>query len=121
MPLADIPAEAALVGSESVAVARQPVGLIVEHIVTLRAVGHASTVADDVAFSPSPPPTANKARHPTTWAFLFFSEFLVIRHIIPSVMFSPAHVAGALCRSPRETLEPRGHLAVFRAPRQGWI
>jgi hypothetical protein len=38
----------------------------------------------------------HKARHPTTWAFLVFSEFLVIRHIIPSVMFAPAHVAGAL-------------------------
>lgn len=96
MPLADIPAEAALVGSESVAVACQPVGLIVEHVVTLRAVGHAPAVANDVTLSPRPTPTANKARHPTTWAFLFFSEFLVIRHIIPSVVFAPAHVAGAL-------------------------
>jgi hypothetical protein len=91
----------------------------------LWAVGHASTVADDVAFSPSPPPTANKTRHPTTWAFLFFSEFLVIRHIIPSVMFSPAHVAGALCRSAElETSKTRedipirgiGRLAGCRSP-----
>ena len=96
MPLADIPAETALVGSESFAIARQPVGLIVEHVVTLRAVGHTAAVADDVALSPRPTTTANKSRHPTTWAFLFFSDFLVIRHIIPPVMFSPAHVAGAL-------------------------
>lgn len=52
MPFADIPAELAFVGSESFAVARQPVGLIVEHVVALRAVGHASTVADDVTFPP---------------------------------------------------------------------
>lgn len=96
MPLAEISAEAALVGSESVAVARQPVGLIVEHVVALGAVGHTAAVADDVTLSPRPTPTANKARHPTTWAFLFFSEFLMVRHIITPVMFSSAHVAGAL-------------------------
>ena len=101
MPLADIPAETAFVGAESVAVARQPVGLIVEHVVALRAVGHASAVLDDVTFSPQPTPTANKARHPTTWAFLFFSEFLMIRHIIPPVMFSPAH------REQNKAVEPR--------------
>ena len=100
MPLADIPAEAALVGSESFPVARQPVGLIVEHVVTLRAVGHASTCLDDVALSPCPPPTANKALDPTAWAFLFFSEFSVIRHIISPVESSPAHAAGQLGRSP---------------------
>jgi hypothetical protein len=96
MPFADISAEAAFVCAESFTVARQPEGLIVEHVVTLRAVGHAPAVADDVTLSPRPTPTANKARHPTTWAFLFFSDFLVIRHIIPPVMLSPAHVAGAL-------------------------
>lgn len=81
MPLADIAAETAFVGAESVAVARQPVCLIVEHVVALRAVGHTAAVADDVTLSPRPAPTANKARHPTAWAFLFFSEFSVIRHI----------------------------------------
>ena len=96
MPLANIPAEAAFVGAESVAIARQPAGLIVEHAVALGAVGHTAAVSDDVTLSPRPTPTANKARHPTTWAFLFFSEFLMIRHIIPPVMFPPAHVAGAL-------------------------
>ncbi len=96
MPLADIPAETTLVGAESVVIARQPIGLIVEHVVTLRAVGHASTVADDVALSPCPPPTANKALDPTAWAFLFFSEFSVIRHIISPVESSPAHAVGQL-------------------------
>ena len=99
MPLADIPAESALVGAESVAVARQPVGLIVEHVVTLRAVGHASTVADDVALPPRPPPTANKALDPTAWAVLFLSEFSMIRHLVSPVEFSPAHAAGQLYRS----------------------
>ena len=98
MPLADIPADLALVGSESVAIARQPVGLIVEHVVTLRAVGHASTVADNVALSACPLPTANKALDPTAWAVLFLSELSVIRHIIPPVEFSPAHAAGQLGR-----------------------
>ena len=102
MPLADIPTKAALVGSESVAVACQPVGLIVEHVVTLRAVGNASTVADDVALSPSPPPTANKALDPTAWAVLFLSEFSMIRHLVSSVEFSPAHAAGQLGRSVKE-------------------
>jgi len=82
MPLADISAEAAFVGAESVAVARQPVGLIVEHVVTLRAVGHASTVADDVALSACPPPTASQALDPTAWAVLLFSEFSMIRHFV---------------------------------------
>jgi len=90
MPLADIPTESALVGAESVAVARQPVGLIVEHVVTLRAVGHASTVADDVALSPCPPPTANKALDPTAWAVLFLSEFSMIWHLVSPVEFSTA-------------------------------
>lgn len=99
MPLADIPAKAAFVGAESVPIARQPVGLIVEHVVTLRAVGHAATAADDVAFSPRPPPTANKSLDPTAWAFLFLSEFSVIRHIISPVESSPAHAAGQLYRS----------------------
>jgi len=99
MPFADIPAEAALVGSESVAVARQPVGLIVEHVVALWAVGHAPTVADDVALSPCPLPTANKAMDPTAWAVLFLSEFSMIRHLVSSVEFSPAHAVAALGRS----------------------
>ena len=99
MPLTDIPAETAFVGSESVAVARQPVGLIVEHVVALWTVGHASTVADDVAFSPSPPPTANKALDPTAWAVLFLSEFSMIRHLFSPVEFSPAHAADQLGRS----------------------
>ncbi len=98
MPFADIPAEFAFVGSESVAVARQPVGLVVEHVVTLRAVGHASTGADDVALSPCPPPTANKALDPTAWAFLFFSELSMVRHLVSPVEFSPAHAAGQLGR-----------------------
>ncbi len=102
MPLADIPAESALVGSKSVAIARQPVGLIVEHVVALRAVGHASTVLDDVALSACPPPTANQTLDPTAWAFLFFSEFSVIRHIISPVESSPAHAAGQLGRSSEE-------------------
>ena len=98
MPLANIPAETALVGSESVAVARQPVGLIVEHVVTLRAVGHASTVADNVALSACPPPTANKALDPTAWAVLFLSEFSMIWHLVSPVEFSPAHASGQLGR-----------------------
>ena len=108
MPLADIPAETALVGSESVAVARQPVCLIVEHVMTLRAVGHASTVADDVAFSPSPPPTANKALDPTAWAVLFLSEFSMIRHLVSSVEFSLAHAAGARGRTPARSRDAGG-------------
>ena len=99
MPLADVPAETAFVGAESVAVARQPVGLIVQHVVTLWAVGHASTVADDVAFSPCPLPTANKALDPTAWAVLFLSEFSMIRHLFSPVEFSPAHAADQLGRS----------------------
>lgn len=98
MPFADIPAEFAFVGAESFAVARQPVGLIVKYVVTLRAVGHTATVADDVAFTPCPPPTANQAWQPTAWAFLFLSEFSVIWHLIPSVEFSPAHAVAALGR-----------------------
>lgn len=98
MPLADIPAEAAFVGAESFAVARQPVGLIVQHVVALRAVGHAAAVADDVTFPPRPTPTANKALDPTAWAFLFFSEFSMIRHLVSPVEFSLAHAAGQLCR-----------------------
>jgi hypothetical protein len=82
MPLANISAEATFVGAESFAVARQPVGLIVEHVVTLRAVGHTSAGLDDVTLSPRPPPTASEAMDPTAWAFLFRSEFSVIRHII---------------------------------------
>lgn len=105
MPLADVPAETAFVGAESVAIARQPVGLIVEHVVTLRAVGHASTVADDVTLSPRPTPTANKALDPTAWAFLFFSQFSVIRHIISPVECSPAHAAGQLGRSGNRPLD----------------
>ena len=96
MPLADIPAETALVGAESITVARQPVGLVVEHVVTLRAVGHAPAVTDDVTLPPRPTPTANKALDPTAWAFLFFSEFSVVRHIISPVVSSPAHAAGQL-------------------------
>lgn len=99
MPLADIPAETAFVGAESFAIARQPVGLIVEHVVTLRAVGHTSTVTDDVTLSTRPSPTANKALDPTAWAFLFFSQFSVIRHIISPVESSPAHAEGQLDRS----------------------
>ncbi len=98
MPLADIPTEAALVGSESVAVTRQPIGLIVEHVVALWAVGHASAVSDDVALSPCPPPTANKALDPTAWTVLFISEFSMIRHLVSPVEFSPAHAAGQLDR-----------------------
>lgn len=100
MPLGDVSAESAFVGAQSFTIARQPVGLIVEHVVALWAVGHASTVADDVTLSPRPTPTANKTLDPTTWAFLFFSELSMIRHLVSPVEFSPAHAAGQLDRSP---------------------
>jgi len=82
MPLADIPAETALVGSESLAVARQPVGLIVEHVVTLWAVGHASTVSDDVALSPCPPPTA-KQRSAKQMPLVGYSFGGILKCLVP--------------------------------------
>ena len=81
MPLADIPAEAAFVGAESFPVAGQPVGLVVEHIVTLRAVRHASTVALDVALPFVPRPSAEHSCYPVAWAFLFFSDLSVVYHV----------------------------------------
>jgi len=91
MPLADIPTEAAFISAKSFAIARQPVGLVVEHVVAFWAVGYASAVLDDVALSPCPPPTANKALDPTAWAFLFLSESSMTVHtttLLPSFLGS---------------------------------